>query len=113
MKKRVLAFACVLCVLLSVPIYAATKKVYVPDLSFNGTTANCYIYIYEAGKNIDITLELWHGGTLVHSWSDNRTTQVIINEYSPVVSGYTYTLLVTGTIGGVPINCTPITDTCP
>lgn len=113
MKKRILAFACVLCILLSVPVYAATKKVYVPDLSFNGTTANCYISVTEAGKDIDITLELWHGSTLIHSWSDNGTSHVVINEYSPVTSGYTYTLLVTGTIGGVPINSMPVTDTCP
>ena len=113
MKKRVLSLVCVLCIVFSVPVHAVTKKVYVPNLSFNGTTAHCYISVTDWGKEIDITLELWNGSTLVHSWSDNGTTQVIINDYSPVVSGYTYTLLVTGTIGGVPINCMPVTDTCP
>ena len=113
MKKRIIILVVALCFLLSNPVCAAMKKTYVPSLTFNGTTANCYISVTEIGKSINITLELWHGNTLVDSWSKSGTTYVRIDEYCTVTSGYTYTLIVTGTIGGTTISCTPVTNTCP
>ena len=113
-KKRLLVLLVVVVFIFSsCPVYAATKATVTSKLSFNGTTATCYVSAYDYGKYIDITLELWHGSTLVDSWSKTGTTSVRINENCNVTSGYTYTLIVTGTIGGASINCTPVTKTCP
>ena len=114
LKKRLLiALVAMVFVLSSVNVFAATKTTINPNLTFNGTTAHCSVSVFDYGKNIDITLELWQGNTLIHSWPANRTSYVIIDEYSLVTSGCTYTLLVTGTIDDVYINCTPVTKTCP
>lgn len=113
-KKRLLTTLIAMVFLLSsVHVFAATKTTINPKLTFTGTTANCYVSVFDYGKSIDVTLELWHGGTKVDSWSKSGTTSVWINENCNVTSGYTYTLIVTGTIGGASINCTPVTKTCP
>lgn len=83
------------------------------SLSFSGTTANCRVSIVEIGKEIDASLELWCGSTLVDSWSGSATSQLVITGTHSVVSGQTYTLKVNGTINEVAFSSAPITKTCP
>lgn len=116
MKKRIctLVLLVIFMIGLNSHTFAATNGIYVtPVLSFSGTTANCSVTIYESGKYINATLKLMYGSTEVDSWSKTGTTYVAISGTANVVHGRTYTLTVTGTIGGVAIDCTPVTLTCP
>ena len=83
-----------------------------PTLSFDGTTANCKVTLTAVGKRIEATLELWYGSTLVDSWTASASTRLVINETCAVVRGRTYTLKVSGTIGGEAFEGTPISGTC-
>ena len=99
--------------ILSSTAMAATRAVQTPKLSFNGTTADCSVQIRAIGKYIDATLELWQGSTLVDSWHGTGNNLVYIHDtHSGCTPGVTYTLIVTGTIGGVTITCTPVTGSC-
>lgn len=88
---------------------ATTAK---PTLSFEGTTATCQVNITAVGKQITATLELWQGNTLIESWDGTAATRLIISETCTVTSGKTYTLKVSGTIGGVAFEETSVSATC-
>lgn len=83
-----------------------------PSLTFSGTTANCRVVIISSGDDIDATLELWRGNTLVDSWAGEGTSYVSVSGKCSVTKGVTYTLKVRGTIGGVSIDCGDISRTC-
>ena len=83
-----------------------------PVLTFDGTTATCKVSVTAVGKTIEATLELWCGSTLVNSWTASASTRLIISETCTVVKGQTYTLKVSGTIGGEAFQGTPISSTC-
>lgn len=115
MKKRVISFvlAFTLVILLAIPSFAETESfVCLLKLEFSGTNANCSVKILGSGT-INATLELWHGSTLIASWSDTGTNRLTISGTAAVLHGQTYTLTVTGTVSGVMINATPVTKTCP
>lgn len=115
MMKRLFSVVLVLTVLTLVPI-AALAAVQAPgaapNLSFSGTTANCSVTVKGSGT-INATLELWQGSTLIASWSESGTYRVSISGAASVSHGQTYTLTVSGTVGGVAIQATPVTKTCP
>ena len=79
------------------------------SLSFNGTKANCYGSISDAGKYIVATMTLSHNGSTVGSWSGSGTSSVILSGSCNVVSGQSYTLVISGTADGVPFSTTPFT----
>ena len=114
MKTRFKVIALLLLLgILSSTAMAATRADQTPFLSFSGTTANCSVSIKALGKYIDATLELWQGSTLVDSWHNTGNNKVYISgTHSNCTPGVTYTLTVTGTIGGVTITCTPATGSC-
>lgn len=115
MRKRLFSFTLALTLLLlfSAPVFAATQANRVtPNLSFSGTTANCSVTVKGSGT-INATLELWQGSTLVASWSGSGTNRVSISGSASVSHGQTYTLTVSGTVGGVAIQAVPVTKTCP
>ena len=116
MKRRIVPVVLVLVMAVSMctAAHAAARAVTVtPTLSFSGTTANCSVSITKAGKEIDVTLELWCGSTFIDSWSATAMNYVRISESHSVVSGRTYTLKVTGTVGGETISSIPVSGTCP
>lgn len=115
MMKRLLPIAIILSMLmlLSVPGLAATQANGItPYLSFSGTTASCTATVRGSGK-INATLELWQNNTLVNSWSASGTVAIFLHGTAAVAHGQTYTLTVCGTVGGVAIQATPVTKTCP
>lgn len=114
MKRRMAALVCVLMFVLSMTANAAEPraKQVVPTLTFSGTTANCSVTIMELGKDINATMSLWCGNTLVDYWSGNAANMLTLGGSCPVVKGQTYTLKVSGTIGGVLFNGVPIIATC-
>ena len=115
MSKRVfsIALALALLTMLIIPTQATVQATRVkPSLSFNGTTASCSATVKGSGEII-ATLELWQGSTLVASWSGTGTVSVFLHGTATVLHGQTYTLTVSGTVGGVEINAVPVTRTCP
>ena len=83
-----------------------------PSLEFDGKTANCKVVIISSGDDIDATLELWNGNTLVDSWLGEGTSYVSISGKCNVTKGVTYTLTVSGTIDGASIDYDGISRTC-
>ena len=113
-RKNWLCLLLIFCLLLGTLPSRVEAATFTPDLNFSGTTATCYVKIKGSiGKQITATMELWHGSTKVDSWSGTGTTQLILNKtHSGCVSGWTYTLKINGTIGGVAFSEITVTATC-
>lgn len=116
MKQRILMVGLILYILLQVPAQAAITRGsgFTPTLSFNGTTANCSIYVRGSSPTdkISVTLELKHGNTCIGYWEDSSTYFAVINESAPVVKGQFYELTTTVSINGVLQASTPASGTC-
>lgn len=111
MKRRICSFvlAVLLITGLTITSFAETKSANItPSLHFTGTTAYCKVEIESPGQYINATLELWWGTTLIDSWSGYGNGSVQIDGSHSVVHGRTYTLKVTGTVGGDAINVLPV-----
>lgn len=85
--------------------------VYNPKMVVVGNTATCSVRITAAGKEIDATLELKQGSTVIASWSDTATGSLTLSGTVTVTSGVTYTLTVSGTIDGIAFTPASITKT--
>ena len=61
--KRVLLTIALVSILASSSVMSAAVRAIsvTPTLTFTGTTAYCRVSITEIGKEIEATLELWHG----------------------------------------------------
>ena len=102
MKRKSILCLLIICLLLASFPNRVEAASFNPSLTFSGTTASCYVKITQIGKPIAATMELWHGTTLVDSWSGTGRSSLTLNEtHSGCVSGWTYTLKINGTIGGV------------
>lgn len=113
MKRKIVIAVLIVCMLLVSAATRADAAAITPSLSFTGSTASCYVKIKQAGKQILATMELWHGTTLVDSWSGSGTNSLTLSEnHSGCVSGWTYTLKINGTIGGVAFSEITVTATC-
>lgn len=114
MKKRFVPLILVFVLLLSLSANAAEPrgKQIAPDLSFDGTTANCSVAITSPGKDIEATITLWHGNRVMGSWSGSGTSTVFISGSIEVIKGEEYVLRVTGSIDDVPFDVVRISGTC-
>lgn len=115
MKLRTLTIGLIFVFLLQIPAYAIEPRVnsYAPSLTFEGTTANCSIYV--RGKSTDVisvSLELCNGGKRIGYWEDSRTSYAVIDESAAVTKGQTYELTATVSINGVLQSSVPISKTC-
>ena len=112
--KRILLTIVLVSILASSSVMSAAVRAIsvTPTLTFTGTTAYCSVRINEIGKQIEATLELWHGTILVDSWSGSATSYWVIARNHSVISGQTYTLKVSGTIDGIPFTGNSVTKTC-
>lgn len=81
-----------------------------PDLSFSGTTALCEVSVVCYG-DIDVTLSLWQGKTLVDQWTQSGSSMVTISESCTVQKGKSYRLTVSGTANGEPVSGS-VSGTC-
>ncbi len=114
MRKRVLALTLIFALLLSMTTFAAEPRVktYFPQLSFSGTTANCSVAVREAGKDINVTLTLYRGWSVIASWSGSGTDYVRVSGSAAVKDGLEYRLVATGTIDGVAFTTAEVVGTC-
>ena len=113
MKRKSILYLLIICLLLASFPNRVEAASFNPSLTFSGTTASCYVKITQMGRQITATMELWHGTTLVGSWSGTGKNSLVLNEtHSGCVSGWTYTLKINGTIGGVAFSEITETATC-
>lgn len=82
------------------------------SLTFSGTTAYCSGSVSDLNKYIVATMTLSQGGAPVASWLRTGTSYVDFYGTCTVVKGLSYTLVISGTVDGVPFSTTPITKTC-
>ena len=95
----------------AVPQRGEIMSVGAPKLNAVGNTAICECTITFGGQYIDATMELYQGSTLVASWNQTGTGQVVFYETETIVHGLTYTLTVSGTAGGVSFTPRSVTKT--
>ena len=105
-----LIFSCV--VVSAVTPYALRAN---PTLSFSGEVAKCSVVCRgeNANDNIEATLTLYQGSSVVDSWSDSGRGSVTIYETCDVESGVTYRLAVEWSVNGVDQLTVGTTKTCP
>ena len=73
-KKAFSVFLALLLLAASVQADAAAKSIMISrSLTFSGSTATCKATATEYGKQIEVTVELWHGNTLLDSWTGSGT----------------------------------------
>ncbi len=102
MKKKLIAILLVATLLIPtwcVQTSHAASDPYL-NLYFLNNEAHCFATVKGAGT-IEAQMELWHGNTMLFSWSRSGNKSLSINEVCDVIPGYTYTLKLNGTIGGV------------
>lgn len=115
MIKRIIAIVLILALALSMTAYAAEPRAGTnvrPTLSFSGTTANCNARIIDAGSEINATLTLYRGWSIIASWSGSGTSVVNISGTAGVKDGLEYRLVVSGTVDGVPFTSVEVVGTC-
>lgn len=103
MKKKVLLFALLFLFFIPVDANATTARIVTidPRLDFDGTTANCYVFIYEPSADISATIKLWQSGTCIATWTAKGTGLVEFSDTTSVTKGKSYTLTVDAIIDGV------------
>lgn len=110
----------ILCVLIVISIgeraYASGPR-RVPatglSLTFSGGQAHGSASVISANQSINATMTLKRGSTLIGSVSGSGTSVLSLSGDWNVESGKTYTLYLSGTIGGVPFEASPVTRTAP
>lgn len=123
--KRIISIALVLALLFTAFPFAYADDMTTPadnpivsevvaagSLTFSGTTANCSGSVSDPGKWIVATMTLSHNGSTVGSWSGSGWTNVTLNGSCQVIKGWTYTLVISGTVDGVAFSTTPYSATC-
>ncbi len=101
MKKKLIAILLTAVILLPMCCSNSTHATSAQlNLTFSGTVANCHAVV-NGSSNIQATLELWQGNTMVCSWSSSGSFRIEIDEHCDVLVDYVYTLKLYGTIGGV------------
>ena len=83
-----------------------------PALTFNGTNATCEVLVVSGTDDLDVTMTLKRGNTVLDKWSESGTGYVLMTEHYTVIKGVTYTLEVSGTRNGEPFEAQPISRTC-
>lgn len=81
MKKRFVPLVLVFMMILSLSTNAAEPRMreIIPQLSFDGTTANCSVAISSPGDDIEATITLWYGNRVLGSWSGSGTSALEIS----------------------------------
>ena len=102
MKKKLIAILLIATLLLPAWCEQKSRAASAPELNlyFLNNEAHCSASVRGSGR-IVVQMELWHGNTVVFSWNSSGNKTVSLNETCDVIPGYTYTLKLNGTIGGV------------
>ena len=116
MKKIVSLLIAMTLLISSVTAYAAEPRILAanPNLSFDGTTAECSVSCRgeKTTDKITATLTLYQGNTIVDSWSASGTFRVALSEKCSVKRGSSYKLTLTWSVNGVQQSTTSVTGRC-
>ena len=114
MKKRFVPLVLAFMMILSLSASATEPRIseIIPQLSFDGTTANYFVAITNLGKDIEATITLWRGNRVIEFWSGRGSSALGINGSIGVTKGEEYVLSVTGSISGIPLDVVNISGTC-
>lgn len=104
MKKTIIPCCIALVLFLSLPAHAAHLRSVrtVPSLSFSGTTATCSVSAYgeNANDEIEVTLRLYRGLTLINTWTASGNGSVSMSKNATITPGATFQLTANVTING-------------
>ena len=105
MRKSALVLASILVLSIPMTAYEATPRFLniMPELTFDGTTANCSVAVVASTTSDDIyaTIKLWHGTTCLETWTASGDGYVFWDDTATVTKNQTYKLTVDVTINGV------------
>ena len=111
-----LSLAALLLLVLSISVQAAQLRAVGsrPTLSFNGTTASCYVNCKGASTSdkVSATLTLYQGNTYVDAWSGSGTGSVFVSGQCAVKSGKSYTLTLSYSVNGTAKPSVSVSNTC-
>lgn len=114
--KKTLSLVLAMAMLLAIPAFAAEPKIVsvVPDIEFDGTTAECMVLITadKLTDTISATMELWYGDQQLAIWGGNGNGYLRLTGYEPVERNATYDLVVTYSVNGVTRTPISISRTC-
>ena len=105
MKRKLLSLFIVMSIVLTIPVCAvSTRTIYArPSITFSGTEADCMVRITadKMSDKIVGTMELWHGTTMIDSWSGTGMYTLKLNGTAKAEKNKTYTLKVEYSVNGV------------
>ncbi len=117
MKKRIVPILCIFLIFFSSTAHAATPRVaqVVPNISFNGTTANCSVFIVSDKPNDDIkaVIKLWQGSQCIKTWEEYSTDHLVFSAEATVRKGKNYQLTVDVSLAGKDLPRFSVKGTCP
>ena len=112
MRKIALLMAIILVVSMPLTVSASPRALGIsPSLGFDGSTTVCQVTV--VGNNISefiqVTMTLKQGTKTLRTWYGEGNGYVYMCEYTRVLIGYTYELVVAVSVDGVA--CTPVSIT--
>ena len=116
MKKVALILAIVLVISMPLSVHAAEARILsiYPEISFNGTTAECSLAVIGdyTTDELDVVIKLWRGSTCIKTWSDSGEGYIFWEGTATAVKGKTYTLTADVTINNVTKPRVSVSGTC-
>ena len=104
MRKVALLLAIIIVLATPLSVYAADQRIIgiMPELSFNGTTANCSVRVIgnNTSEHIEVTIKLWRGSSCLETWTAEGYGYVFWGDTATVTKNKTYTLTADVTING-------------
>lgn len=116
MKKVALLLAIVIILATPLSVQAANQRIIgiMPELTFNGTTANCSVRVIgnNTSEHIEVAMKLWRGPLIIDMWTADGYGYVFLGDTSTVSKNQTYTLTADVKIDGVSQPRVSCSDTC-
>ena len=116
MKKRFFPILFLFLMLFSTTTYAASTRAatVTPNISFQGTTAKCSVFIVadKPTDDIDAVIKLWQGGQCIKTWEKSSTSYLVFSGEASVTKGRTYELTVDVSISGKELPRFSVEGTC-
>lgn len=104
MRKAALLLAIILVISMPLNVSATSRALGInPTLAFDGITAGCDVVVVgdHASEYIQVTMMLKQGSRTLRTWYGDGYGYVYMCEYTRVLPGYTYTLVVAVSVNGV------------
>ena len=116
MKKVALFLVIVLVISMPLSVHAAEARILsiYPEISFNGTTAECSLGVIGdyTTDELDAVIQLWRGSTCIKTWYASGDGYIFWEGTATAVKGKTYTLTADVTINNVTKPRVSVSGTC-